>query len=65
VPGIIGASIAWHLAARGASVYVIEAAVPGTGTTGTSLACVNASSKLDSCREYLDLVVRQQLSTML
>ena len=56
--GIIGTSIAWRLAARGASVKVIEAALPGGGTTGTSFAWVNASSKLDSRREYFDLAVR-------
>jgi glycine/D-amino acid oxidase-like deaminating enzyme len=56
--GIIGTSIAWRLAARGASVKVIEAALPGAGTTDTSLAWVNASSKLDSSREYFDLAVR-------
>jgi D-hydroxyproline dehydrogenase subunit beta len=56
--GIIGASIAWRLASRGASVRVIEAAWPGAGTTDTSLAWVNASSKLDSSREYFDLAVR-------
>jgi glycine/D-amino acid oxidase-like deaminating enzyme len=55
--GIIGTSIAWRLAARGASVNVIEAGLPGGGTTDTSLAWVNASSKLDSGREYFDLAV--------
>jgi D-hydroxyproline dehydrogenase subunit beta len=56
--GIIGTSIASRLAARGASVMVVEAAFPGAGTTGTSLSWVNASSKLDSGREYFDLAVR-------
>ena len=56
--GIIGTSIAWRLASRGASVTVIEAGQPGAGTTDTSLAWVNASSKLDSSREYFDLAVR-------
>jgi D-hydroxyproline dehydrogenase subunit beta len=56
--GIVGTSIAWRLAARGASVKVIEAALPGAGTTDTSFAWVNASSKLDSSREYFDLAVR-------
>ncbi len=37
---------------------MVEAAFPGAGTTGTSLAWVNASSKLDSSREYFDLAVR-------
>jgi D-hydroxyproline dehydrogenase subunit beta len=56
--GIIGTSIAWRLAARGASVRVIEAALPGAGTTDSSFAWVNASSKLDSSREYFDLAVK-------
>ena len=56
--GIIGTSIALRLAARGASVRVIEAALPGAGTTDTSFAWVNASSKLDSSREYFDLAVK-------
>jgi glycine/D-amino acid oxidase-like deaminating enzyme len=56
--GIIGTSIAWRLAARGASVTVVEAAFPGAGTTGTSLTWVNASSKIDSSREYFDLALR-------
>src|SRR5215217_6006552 len=56
--GIIGTSIASRLAARGASVTVVEAALPGAGTTGTSLAWVNASSKLDSSRDYFDLAFR-------
>jgi glycine/D-amino acid oxidase-like deaminating enzyme len=55
--GIIGTSIASRLAARGALVTVVEAALPGAGTTGTSLTWVNASSKVDSIREYFDLAV--------
>ena len=56
--GIIGTSIASRLVARGASVTVVEAAFPGAGATGTSVTWVNASSKLDSSREYFDLAVR-------
>jgi glycine/D-amino acid oxidase-like deaminating enzyme len=56
--GIIGTSIAWRLAVRGVSVTIVEAAFPGAGTTGRSLAWVNASSKLDSSREYFDLAVQ-------
>jgi glycine/D-amino acid oxidase-like deaminating enzyme len=55
--GILGANIAWRLAARGAAVTVIEAALPGAGTTDTSFAWVNASSKLDSSREYFEFAV--------
>ena len=56
--GIIGTSVASALAARGASVTVIEAALPGAGTTSTSLAWVNASSKVDASPEQLDLALR-------
>jgi D-hydroxyproline dehydrogenase subunit beta len=55
--GILGTNIAWRLGARGASVKVIEAALPGAGTTDTSFAWVNASSKLDSSREYFELAL--------
>jgi glycine/D-amino acid oxidase-like deaminating enzyme len=41
--GIIGASIAYHLAKRGARVTVIEAEHPGSGATGKSLGWINAT----------------------
>jgi glycine/D-amino acid oxidase-like deaminating enzyme len=41
--GIIGASIAWHLARAGASVTVIEAGQAGGVATRTSWAWINAS----------------------
>ncbi len=41
--GIIGASIAWHLAKAGAEVTVIEAGEPGGLATRTSWAWINAS----------------------
>jgi glycine/D-amino acid oxidase-like deaminating enzyme len=56
--GIIGTSIASSLAACGASVTVIEAGLPGEGTTSTSLAWVNASSKVDAGPEQLELALR-------
>ena len=40
--GIVGASVAYHLARRGADVTVAEKAKPGAGTTGRSFAWVNA-----------------------
>lgn len=45
--GIIGAAVADRLASRG-RVTVIDAAVPGNGTTGSSLAWVNANRTLDA-----------------
>jgi glycine/D-amino acid oxidase-like deaminating enzyme len=41
--GIIGASIAWHLASRGARVTVIDAGEPGGIATRNSWAWINAS----------------------
>ncbi|NKF23483.1 NAD(P)/FAD-dependent oxidoreductase [Solimonas marina] len=43
--GIIGASIAYHLAKRGASVTVLEKIRPAAGTTEKSFAWLNAFSK--------------------
>jgi len=40
--GIIGASIAYHLAQRGAQVMVLEKQRPGSGATGNSFAWLNA-----------------------
>ncbi|MBY8976485.1 FAD-binding oxidoreductase [Rhodobacteraceae bacterium NNCM2] len=40
--GIIGASIALHLARRGAAVTVVEAGEPGSGATSGSFAWINA-----------------------
>ncbi len=42
--GIIGASIAWHLARRGAPVTILDAARPGGVATRHSWAWINASS---------------------
>ena len=41
--GIIGASIAYHLAERGAAVTILERAHPGAGATGKSFAWINAT----------------------
>lgn len=41
--GIIGASIAYHLAQAGAQVTVLEKGEPGQGTTADSFAWINAS----------------------
>jgi glycine/D-amino acid oxidase-like deaminating enzyme len=41
--GIIGASIAWHLARRGAAVTLLDAAKPGGVATAASFAWINAS----------------------
>ena len=43
--GIIGATVAFRLAQRGAAVTLVERGLPGAGTSGTSFAWANASSK--------------------
>jgi len=43
--GIIGVTVALRLVQRGTSVTLLDRAVPGAGTTGTTFAWVNASSK--------------------
>lgn len=41
--GIIGMSIAYHLAQRGAQIVLCEKASPGSGATGKSFAWINAN----------------------
>jgi glycine/D-amino acid oxidase-like deaminating enzyme len=53
--GIIGVCTALRLAQQGAEVTLIEAGLPGDGTSGTSFAWVNAGGKRP--REYFDLNV--------
>jgi glycine/D-amino acid oxidase-like deaminating enzyme len=53
--GIVGSSIAYRLSEGGAEVVMIDGAGPGTGTTSTSFAWVNANNKLP--REYFELNV--------
>lgn len=52
--GILGASIAYHLAKRGAPVTVVEAAQPAAGATGKSLGWINATFSKRP-RAYFDL----------
>ena len=54
--GIIGVSIAYHLAKRGARVIVLDAAAPGSGATGKSLGWINATFSKRP-RAYFDLNV--------
>ncbi|WP_256674779.1 FAD-binding oxidoreductase [Pseudomonas sp. LD120] len=46
--GIVGASIAYHLARQGAQVSVLEQATPGAGVTGHSFAWINLADELPS-----------------
>jgi len=51
--GSVGANVAYRLAERGAKVTVLEAATPGSGTSGTSFAWTNSFHKTP--RDYHDL----------
>jgi glycine/D-amino acid oxidase-like deaminating enzyme len=51
--GIVGSSVAYHLSEGGAKVVLIDGAEPGSGTTSTSFAWVNANNKLP--RDYFAL----------
>jgi glycine/D-amino acid oxidase-like deaminating enzyme len=53
--GIVGSSVAHRLSEGGAEVVIIDGAEPGSGTTSTSFAWVNANNKLP--REYFELNV--------
>jgi glycine/D-amino acid oxidase-like deaminating enzyme len=53
--GIVGSSVAHRLSEGGAEVVMIDGAEPGSGTTSTSFAWVNANNKLP--REYFELNV--------
>lgn len=50
--GVIGLSAAYHLAARGARVTVIEKARPGAAATAASFAWINAASMNGSADYY-------------
>ncbi len=53
--GIVGSSVAYRLSEGGAEVVMIDGAEPGSGTTSTSFAWVNANNKLP--RSYFELNV--------
>jgi glycine/D-amino acid oxidase-like deaminating enzyme len=53
--GIVGSSVAHRLSEGGAEVVMIDGAEPGSGTTSTSFAWVNANYKLP--RDYFELNV--------
>ena len=51
--GIVGSSVAYRLSEGGAEVVLIDGAEPGSGTTSTSFAWINANNKLP--RDYFEL----------
>jgi len=51
--GIIGASVGYHLARRGAGVTIIDGAGPASGATSRSFAWINAS--YGNPKPYFDL----------
>ena len=50
--GVIGLSVAYHLAGRGARVTVIDRAVPGAAATAASFAWINAAAMNGSVDYY-------------
>jgi glycine/D-amino acid oxidase-like deaminating enzyme len=54
--GIVGSSVGWHLARRGAEVVMLDAAQPGAGVTNWTFSWLNASNKTQT-RAYFDLNV--------
>ena len=54
--GILGASVGWNLARRGAEVVLVDAGQPGAGVTDWTFSWVNASNKTVR-RSYFDLNV--------
>ena len=54
--GVIGASVAYHLAKAGAAPLVVEAGDVGSGTSSGSFAWLNAHDKQP--RDYHDLIMR-------
>ena len=50
--GIIGSSIAYHLAKRGTEVTLLERSQPASGATGNSFAWINASFAKQPLRYY-------------
>jgi glycine/D-amino acid oxidase-like deaminating enzyme len=53
--GIVGSSVAYRLSEGGAEAVLLDGAEPGSGTTSTSFAWVNANNKLP--RDYFELNV--------
>ncbi len=68
--GIVGASVAMHLASSGAQVTVFEKTAPAAGATGRSFAWINAFTndphyralRLKSIASYQELDVRLELN---
>ncbi|WP_267881224.1 NAD(P)/FAD-dependent oxidoreductase [Streptomyces xylophagus] len=54
--GVLGASVGWNLARRGAEVVLVDAGRPGEGVTNWSFSWANASNKTVS-KAYFDLNV--------
>jgi glycine/D-amino acid oxidase-like deaminating enzyme len=59
--GILGASVAYHLARRGAAVTILEGKRPAAGASGTTFACLNAfSSKSDAYTDFRSAAILYQ-----
>lgn len=53
--GVLGVSVAWHLAVAGEDVLLLDQWGAGTGTTATTFAWTNSSRKLDPDYHRLNL----------
>jgi len=53
--GVVGASAAYRLAAHGAPVTLVDQATPGSGTTSTSFAWLNANNKPPAAYHVLNV----------
>lgn len=59
--GLIGSSVAMHLAKKGCHVQVLEAAEPASGASGKSWAWLNANRKQPVRFRVVSLAAIQQL----
>ncbi|TWF78465.1 glycine/D-amino acid oxidase-like deaminating enzyme [Pseudonocardia hierapolitana] len=58
--GIIGASVAYHAARLGATVTIVDKALPGTGATGESFGWIGASQRVPGPGGALRAVATQE-----
>jgi glycine/D-amino acid oxidase-like deaminating enzyme len=62
--GLLGSSVAWHLARAGADVEVVEAGRPAGGTSGASFAWTNAQDKAPDHYFALNLAGIREYETL-
>jgi glycine/D-amino acid oxidase-like deaminating enzyme len=62
--GLLGSSVAWHLARSGADVEVVDAGRPAGGTSGSSFAWTNAQDKAPDHYFRLNLAGIREYETL-